>query len=161
MSKRSKYSALAGGSTAAILAALAFAPTAYAQEQLTSFNIPEQPLATALLDLGRQAHISVAAPHDMVAGKTARPVQGDLSTRDALIALLDGSGLHYDFVAPNAVRITADPQSGSAAGDGADAGTVAALVVTAQKKEENIQDVPIAISAFTEKSLQEQKIEGG
>jgi outer membrane receptor protein involved in Fe transport len=35
------------------------------------------------------------------------------------------------------------------------------LIVTAQKREEQIQDVPIAISAFTEKSLQEQKIEGG
>jgi outer membrane receptor protein involved in Fe transport len=54
-----------------------------------------------------------------------------------------------------------DPQSGSAAGDGADQGTVQALIVTAQKREENIQDVPIAISAFSQKELEAQKIEGG
>ena len=35
------------------------------------------------------------------------------------------------------------------------------LVVTAQKKEEAIQDVPIAVSAFSEDSLQKSKIDGG
>jgi len=35
------------------------------------------------------------------------------------------------------------------------------LVVTAQKKEESIQDVPIAVSAFSQDSLQKQKIDGG
>ncbi|QNQ11906.1 TonB-dependent receptor [Sphingomonas alpina] len=35
------------------------------------------------------------------------------------------------------------------------------IIVTAQKREEKIQDVPIAISVFTAKTLDEQKIEGG
>ena len=35
------------------------------------------------------------------------------------------------------------------------------LVVTAQKKEESIQDVPIAVSAFSQDTLQKQKIDGG
>jgi outer membrane receptor protein involved in Fe transport len=35
------------------------------------------------------------------------------------------------------------------------------IIVTAQKKEEAIQDVPIAISAFTQEGLEAQKIEGG
>ncbi|MEJ2816082.1 TonB-dependent receptor [Caulobacter sp. CCG-8] len=35
------------------------------------------------------------------------------------------------------------------------------LVVTAQKKEEALQDVPIAVSAFSQDSLQAQKIDGG
>src|SRR3546814_8704108 len=35
------------------------------------------------------------------------------------------------------------------------------IVVTAQKKVESIQDVPISVSAFSAKSLDEQKIEGG
>src|SRR3546814_11508602 len=37
----------------------------------------------------------------------------------------------------------------------------AEIVVTAQKRVESAQDVPIAISAFSEQALQEQKIEGG
>ncbi|HEV2364968.1 MAG TPA: TonB-dependent receptor plug domain-containing protein [Caulobacteraceae bacterium] len=41
------------------------------------------------------------------------------------------------------------------------AATVGELVVTAQRKREEIQSVPIAISAFTGKTLEVQKIEGG
>ncbi|MEY4255322.1 MAG: hypothetical protein RLZZ141_549, partial [Pseudomonadota bacterium] len=35
------------------------------------------------------------------------------------------------------------------------------LVVTAQKREEAIQDVPIAVSAFSQDSLEKAKIDGG
>ncbi|PZR36699.1 TonB-dependent receptor [Caulobacter segnis] len=35
------------------------------------------------------------------------------------------------------------------------------LVVTAQKKEEALQDVPIAVSAFSQNTLEAQKIDGG
>jgi outer membrane receptor protein involved in Fe transport len=39
--------------------------------------------------------------------------------------------------------------------------TVGEVVVTAQKKEEAIQDVPIAVSAFSAESLEKAKIDGG
>ena len=35
------------------------------------------------------------------------------------------------------------------------------LVVTAQKKEEALQDVPIAVSAFDQNALEKSKIDGG
>lgn len=35
------------------------------------------------------------------------------------------------------------------------------LVVTAQKREEALQDVPIAVSAFDQDALQRAKIDGG
>src|SRR5690606_36291376 len=54
-----------------------------------------------------------------------------------------------------------DPLAQSEGGTSADGAAVDALIVTAQKLEENIQDVPIAISAFSQKTLEEQKIEGG
>lgn len=39
--------------------------------------------------------------------------------------------------------------------------TVGEIVVTAQKREEAIQDVPIAVSAFSQDSLEKAKIDGG
>ncbi|HYG26818.1 MAG TPA: TonB-dependent receptor, partial [Caulobacteraceae bacterium] len=39
--------------------------------------------------------------------------------------------------------------------------TVGEVVVTAQKREEAIQDVPIAVSAFNQESLEKAKIDGG
>ncbi|MDQ0466999.1 outer membrane receptor protein involved in Fe transport [Caulobacter ginsengisoli] len=49
-------------------------------------------------------------------------------------------------------------QDAPAADDGT---TVADVIVTAQKKEEALQDVPIAVSAFSQQSLEKQKIDGG
>lgn len=94
--------------SAAVLA-LASAPAAYAQQVTSYFAIPEQALAPSLLMLGRQARISIAAPQELVAGKTGRAVQGDLPVRTALTRLLEGSGLRFEFVGASAVRILPEP----------------------------------------------------
>ncbi|WP_414520011.1 hypothetical protein, partial [Nostoc sp. PCC 9305] len=39
--------------------------------------------------------------------------------------------------------------------------TVDEIIVTAQKREQAIQDVPIAVSAFSAETLDAMKIEGG
>jgi len=49
-------------------------------------------------------------------------------------------------------------QGQAAQGADADAGGIAEIVVTAQKRAENVQDVPIAISAFTSDALQERAV---
>jgi len=137
--------------------------SAVAQErQEFTFDLPAQPLGSALRLYARAAHEQVIFADLDVRGRTAPAIVGAYSADDALHMLLAGTGLEAQRMASGVLQISAasDPQSGSAAGDGAE-GTVQALIVTAQKREEQIQDVPIAISAFTEKSLQEQKIEGG
>ncbi|HYG25656.1 MAG TPA: TonB-dependent receptor, partial [Caulobacteraceae bacterium] len=95
-----------------------------------------------------------------VQGRKAPTVQGELSSEAALALLTEGMGLSVSTGRSGMITLRAenDPQSGSAAGGGAE---VEALIVTAQKREEDIQDVPIAISAFTQEDLDEQKIEGG
>ena len=148
---------LGGAAACAILTA-----PALAADQLQHFNIPSQDAALALNEYARQAGVQIVFPYDFVKGRQTPQVEGDLTRQEALAMLTSGLGLAVTSNSSGMItlRDAADPQSGSAAGDGAD-GTVAALIVTAQKREENIQDVPIAISAFTETALQEQKIEGG
>ncbi|MGE5565074.1 MAG: TonB-dependent receptor domain-containing protein [Parcubacteria group bacterium] len=149
------------GATA--LTSIAFAAPALAAglDDTVNFQIAPGSLDEALIAYGKQADLQVISASTAVRGKHTAGIEGATTPREALAMLLRDSGLSFVASGPNTVTVTADPQSGSAAGDGADGGTVAALVVTAQKKEENIQDVPIAISAFTEKALEEQKIEGG
>jgi hypothetical protein len=77
--------------TPAVLAILA-APSAYAQTQARSFAIDSQPLSSALLELGRQAEISILAPTSLVGGKTSQAVRGELTVSAALDQLLQGSG---------------------------------------------------------------------
>ncbi|HET9160180.1 MAG TPA: TonB-dependent receptor, partial [Caulobacteraceae bacterium] len=147
--------AMAAGCALAVLTA---ATMANAEER--TFSVASTKATDAIPEFARQAGIQIVAPAEKLRGLNTPAIQGRYDTREALAMLIQGTGLHVASDDGRTVMLAADPQSGSAAGDGAD-GTVAELVVTAQKREENIQDVPIAISAFSEKSLQEQKIEGG
>ncbi|MFC3070571.1 TonB-dependent receptor [Phenylobacterium soli] len=47
------------------------------------------------------------------------------------------------------------------AAQAASANAIQELVVTAQRREESIQSVPIAVSAFSDENLKQQRIEGG
>jgi outer membrane receptor protein involved in Fe transport len=149
------YARLLGG--AAVLALSA----GIAQAEPANFNIAPQPLALAVGAFSEQSGRPVLLKPELADKLATKGVSGSLEPELALAEMLSGTGLTYRKTGDTFLIVGADaPQSGSAAGDGAD-GTVQALIVTAQKREENVQDVPIAISAFTEKTLQEQKIEGG
>jgi iron complex outermembrane receptor protein len=121
-------------SALALVAGLALAPAAYAQEATTHFAVPAQPLAAGLLTLGQQARISIAASTDLVGGKSGRAVQGDLSVRAALAQMLEGTGLRYEFVGGGAVRIvesTGIPQSsGDQSASGAEPAVLSEIMVT-------------------------------
>jgi iron complex outermembrane receptor protein len=104
--RRTSFWKLGLSASAAVLLAASLQP-AYAQEQRFSFDISPQPLSSALLELGRQANLSVLAPSSLVNGRTAPGVKGDLSANDAFTRLLAGSGLRAEFVNPTAVRIVA------------------------------------------------------
>jgi len=120
-------------STAALMAALSTSHAAFAQEAAVRFTVPAQPLAAGLLSLGREAHLSIAAPTLLVAGKTGRAVEGEFTVRAALTRMLDGTGLGYEFVGPNAVRIVEGPRS--KAGDAGETSPAQAAAEVAQLSE--------------------------
>jgi outer membrane receptor protein involved in Fe transport len=149
---------LALGSCA--LGALIAGPAAAEQ-----FSVPSQELGAALQQFASQGDQQVLFSSRAVVGKRSAGFTGDATPEAALQALLAGTDLVWSKTAEGALLVrtraeAADPQSGSAAGDGAD-GTVQALIVTAQKREENIQDVPIAMSAFTQEALERSQVAGG
>jgi iron complex outermembrane receptor protein len=94
---------------------------------------------------------------------------GDDASIEAYRARLQTSSLDADAVtdAVAADPATVDPGSGAsgepttASVETANRGGIEEIIVTGQKKEERLQDVPIAISAFSAEQLDAQKIEGG
>jgi len=152
---------LAGTALAGALS-LMTAP-AYAQEQRFELDVPSQRLDTALRAFAQQTHQQLMFAVGDTKGFNAPALNGSYSADEAIAMLVAGTGLqvHRNTSGVFLIEAAADPQSGSAAGDGADQGTVQALIVTAQKREEDIQDVPIAISAFTQESLERSQIAGG
>lgn len=145
---------------AATVATVAMPPSAYAQEQMRSFNVAAQALSRALLDLGTQAGLSISAPIEATRGRTSRPVSGEMTTRQALEQLLEGSGLSFEFVNPSAVRVytstaSDQPSSGAESANFVDPmDTIAEIIVTAQKRSERLIDIPQSVSVVTAARLQ-------
>ena len=162
----SRLRMLAGAGCAALMIA-ATPMGAMAQSAVTSFNIRSAPLSQSLLEFGRQAGISIAADQSLTSGLRGRAVSGDLPVHEALDRLLAGTGLSAEFASPNAVRLVRAGQGDAGGNDllqqtlTQETTSVADVIVTAQKREESIQSVPIAVSAFSAENLDAMKIEGG
>ena len=149
---------LAGTAMAGALGLMA-AP-AYAQEQTFELDVPSQRLDTALRAFAQQSRQQLMFAVADTKGFNAPALNGSYTADQAIGTLLAGTGLevHRNAAGVFLIASASDPQSGSAAGGGAE---VEALIVTAQKREEDIQDVPIAISAFTQETLERSQVAGG
>ncbi|MDH4982028.1 TonB-dependent receptor [Hyphomicrobium sp. D-2] len=90
-----------------------------AQSNTISFNIPAQPLTSALSAFARQSGVKLAYPASLTAGKSAPALSGQYTRDAALSQLLSGSGLSFSFTAANVATIS-DPNSGADAGAAVD-----------------------------------------
>ncbi len=160
---------------AALLSLLCVCPPVTAQIR---FALPVQPMAEALKAVGVQSGINIYFDPDLIRGLTAPALRADLSVDAALARLLAGTGLRATHVDANTVRVMRDPpstQSGhtvplvdpapdpvpnNAAAvlneheDQDTAGTLTQIVVTAQRRAQSLQNVPISIVAFSNQSLE-------
>ena len=75
----------------ALSAIMALSSQVYAKA--TPIDIVAQPLASALTQFAEQAHVQVLVSQELVSGKIAPEVRGELEPIDALKALLKNSGL--------------------------------------------------------------------
>ncbi|MBS0420048.1 MAG: TonB-dependent receptor [Proteobacteria bacterium] len=146
-----------------------------AQEQTFTFDIPSQSLGAALRDFARESRQQVAFDEKVVAGKSASELKGTFTPRAALGLLLTGTGLTFQEGA-SGVFIVKDrntPATGSASrtrldqpqpalsdtrSDGSSTGLANAaqleeVIVTAQKRAERLQDVPVPVTSIAAASL--------
>lgn len=139
---------------AGALASLALASTAFGQAAHFPIAIPSQPMASALLQLGHQANISIAFDHALAENKTVPAVQGDMDIKTALTRLLQGSGLTFDLVRPDLARIVATPPpqvaqaSRKPAPEPAEQSVTQEVTVTARRRPEARGRVPIAMTVM-------------
>ena len=176
MTGRNHWRVRRWGLTAAAIA-LAAAPIGQAAHarsasERRSFHIAAQPLASALLQLSRQADVDIIAPESLTRGHGAPAVNGSMTTERALALLLSRSGLQFARsrlggfivtarVAPPrpaparprpvpAVRPrppAAKPPPPPPPGED--------IVVTAQRRSENLQGVPISLTVLAPRTLRE------
>lgn len=104
--------------------------SAVADEKAQRYDIPAQPLHSALQKLADQAGVAVFFSENQVNGKTSPALNGQYSPREALQKLLAGSGLTYTFTAEDSVSIKATDQ-------GSEVSTLPAVKVTGQAVDSN------------------------
>ena len=95
---------------------------ACADESLQSYDIEAQPMDRALKAFAAQTEIQVAFAPETVEGLVAQAVEGDFVPESALQALIDESGLDYEFASDRLVVVHA-PHTNDQGGD-SDSGNV-------------------------------------
>ncbi|MFN3838155.1 MAG: TonB-dependent receptor domain-containing protein [Brevundimonas sp.] len=133
------------------VAVLAAASPALAQAQAQAqdsasqpiaFAIESQSLETALTGFARAADVQVVFTPELVRGKRGGRAVGVMAPAQALRQILAGSGLVATQVGERTFSV-----SQTAAGS-ADAATLDEVIVTAQKRAQRIQDVPLAVTVI-------------
>ena len=119
------------------------------------FDIPGQPLGTALLAFGRQAGLQVTVDAATTAGKTAQAVAGSFTAEQALSQLLAGTGLAWRYL--DAGTVTLEPISVQQ-----DDGPMRLdpVTVTGARFATPISEVPTAITVVDRDEIQSNPVFG-
>ena len=160
--------------TAAYITAQAAFAAAPVADEVHSWNIPAEDGPSAVRDFGIQSGVAISAVQTDLQGLKLNAVSGSMSVDKALKLLVAGTGLKYVYDASGrAVTLTtatkpAATKTAPATGPAAtkadppptvdDAVLVEEIVVTARKREENLQEVPIAAQVISGETLKDYNI---
>lgn len=175
-------------STAAslVLVCSAFAAGPLVAEPV-DFEIDNQPMNRALNEFARQSDREILFSSDVVESKQGHPVEGTYEPEDALALLLADTGLYYSVTEgetflvsledpivgkarPTSIntmmaqnQTSADqvnPSQANSSQNDSEANVEAydEVIVTAQIREESLQDVPVSGTAFIGSALEENRL---
>ncbi|TBV08663.1 TonB-dependent receptor plug domain-containing protein [Phytopseudomonas dryadis] len=86
---------------------------ASAHETVRDYDIPAQPLSSALLAFGQQSGLQISVDSQILAGHQAPRIQGALNTEQVLSRLLAGSDIVWRYTAHNALLLEGAAQAPS------------------------------------------------
>jgi iron complex outermembrane receptor protein len=128
----------------ALQAAVAFAGP------IAKFDIPAQPLSSALRALAGQAGVQLVFAPDAVGAARSVAVKGEMSVEAALERLLAGNELEFRQEGERSYVVVHSPSS-------ARESTLTEMMVTATRTERNPDEVPASVSVITAKDIATQQ----
>ena len=130
-------------------------------DELIRLDIPAQDLGAALREFAKAAHQQIVFDSQRVRGLTSAPLSGNYSIDEALHVLLANTGLSLSKTTAGVYYVEAktdgpldarrDTRSSPDKG-------LEEIIVTAQKHEERLIDVPVSVVAITGKEIEERHI---
>jgi iron complex outermembrane recepter protein len=144
-------------------------PASSAESSLTlSAEISPQPLAEALAAFGRQTGLQLIYVSSVAETRHSKGARAGLAASPALAALLDGTGLGFEFLNARTVRIFPAAAAAPAAAAvvpaprryAERAAVLEEVVVTATRREEPLSKVPIAMAVWTQEAMEASGVKG-
>lgn len=138
-------------------------------EELHEFAISAESASSAIHSFAAQSGVQILAAVERLQGKRFNHVAGRMSPDAALRQMLAGTGLGFEYVGERAIALLpSSPEAGNTtpqrlAYTARSAETpprfdLESIIVTARRREENLQDTPLSIAAYTGEALQRRQI---
>ncbi len=132
-------------------------------------NIPEQSTNSALLKFAEDSNIQVVLPEGIGSASVSPALSGRFTLDEVLGKLLADTGLVYEISSDNLVLIrkvgnnaAGSVGEGSAVGktkeEGGKERELEEIIVTAQKREQRLEEVPVSIQAFSSEQLEDANL---
>ena len=124
-----------------------------AEPAASTAAIPAQPLSAALAALASQTGLQLVYLSGLVRNLRSHAVPAGLGADAALAAMLEGTGLRFQHLTATSVRILAAARAIEPRVPGHPDEESHEVIINASRREENFQDVPIAIQTMTGNQL--------
>lgn len=124
---------------------LLFAPTLAMSEQMQPIDIPAQPLANAIKELGAETGLRIAAHAHAIDGKESRAVRGPMTPSVALQQLLEGTGLSVRHVGEDGAVVAMNLASQNSTVSEFDLGTI---VLQGERVERDVFSTSSSVRAY-------------
>jgi iron complex outermembrane receptor protein len=139
-------------------ASLSWTIAAPAAAQTFSFDVPAQEVSQAVRQIARQAKVQIMVAGRVAQGRRTQAVSGAMTVEQALDTMLARTGLSARATAARTYVIVPEPQVSAARPEPA-APVIADIVVTAQRRPESQQSVPISLTAFGREEARDYRLQ--
>lgn len=150
----------------------ALAAGAHAQEVRQRFDIPAQRADMALLEFARQSGTQIFFPYDFARTRSTQALHGEFTPEDALVQLANAGGLAVKTATGKVITLVpmaelaaerrpddaASSEPGSMPSPAARSFVLQEVIVTATRIAETLNSVPLAITAQTQRDLDERGV---
>jgi iron complex outermembrane recepter protein len=118
-------------------------------------DIPAQPLAKALEAFARQTGLQLVYVSGVLRDQRSHAVSAGLGANEALARMLEGTGLKFEYLTSRSIRILSavvgPPRESTTKNPAGE--ELQEVIVTANRREENRQNVPMTIQVLTGETL--------
>ena len=149
------------GIAAAHCAVAAQAPAVAGSPSTATLTAPigPQALAKALAALTQQTSLQLIYESRLVAGRHSTGAPAGLMVSEALRLLLRGTGLHFEFLNPRTIELVENapppaPRPRETRPRSPEIGPLQEIIVTAEKRAENLSAVPISMIVLSGDTLE-------